>query len=472
MPICHRVLIWKDHDKNLCRGFKHPIFEMMSPIPKPAPQWIEHFGLSQSEAQAMIEGLQKGECFVRRLFEAGKVTQKAWERWAPGHFCLPVLQRTFQPSPHQQQLQERYRGIFPNSLVVLEDWDGILFLGCLAPLEDFQSPQKFQWVLVSYDQLLQLRGEPAADHSQVPPAIDDGMPQGLDLQSAANVGSNDEPLLQPLETDIPAGLVDTSILKANIQADHPSAADSLEKTAAFSLDFGSLSLEHDDSPSVVSAATNVSSPAASPHTQPMPGSQPPPIEVEHAASPPPIPNIPQPPPIPGRVVTPPPVPASSAPVRMTAPPLGGKPPIDATVSTSETERIVTEMQKHFERAMLLLFHNSELKVWHASQGWQQDKSRGTQVDLSGPSVFRIVKETKLPYHGYMVGNQINDAFFQTWAKGELPEHLTIVPVLYEKNLIGMLLGATSKERGMKIAIDSIQGLGLEAGLSLVSQAAA
>lgn len=72
----------------------------------------------------------------------------------------------------------------------------------------------------------------------------------------------------------------------------------------------------------------------------------------------------------------------------------------------------------------------------------------------------------------MVGNQINDAFFQTWAKGELPEHLTIVPVLYEKNLIGMLLGATSKERGMKIAIDSIQGLGLEAGLSLVSQAAA
>jgi transcriptional regulator with GAF, ATPase, and Fis domain len=152
--------------------------------------------------------------------------------------------------------------------------------------------------------------------------------------------------------------------------------------------------------------------------------------------------------------------------------LGGKSSIDSTISSAAIEDIVKDMNQHFERAMLLLFHNSELKVWKASDRWEQDKTRDTNIDLSIPSVFRIVKETKLPYHGHVVGNPINDAFFMTWSKGKTPEHLTIVPVLYEKNLIGMLLGATTKERASQISLERVQGLGLEAGLTLISQAAA
>jgi hypothetical protein len=142
------------------------------------------------------------------------------------------------------------------------------------------------------------------------------------------------------------------------------------------------------------------------------------------------------------------------------------------ISSQEIDHILAEMKKSCAQAMLLLFHNESLKVWRATDDWHQDKSRSDLIDLTNPSIFRVVKQTKLPYHGYVVPNLINDSFFQTWNKGDYPQHVTIVPVLYEKNLVGMLLGTATSAQAPKISLESLQALGHEAGLSLVSQAAA
>lgn len=179
--------------------------------------------------------------------------------------------------------------------------------------------------------------------------------------------------------------------------------------------------------------------------------------------PPPIP-FPTPSRAAGVVTEPPPPAALSTDVELSKTNMG--------ISSQEIDHILAEMKKTCEQAMLLLFHNDSLKVWRATDDWHQDKSRSDLIDLSSASIFRIVKQTKLPYHGYVVANPINDSFFQTWNKGKTPQHVTIVPVLYEQNLVGMLLGTASFEQAPKISLESLQALGLEAGLSLVSQAAA
>ncbi len=470
----------------------------MNHVLKKTPSWVNYFGISESEAVEILATLSKGQCLIRHLHESGKVSPIVWEKWAKNYFKLPALKVDYKASEHQRLLHERYANLFPNSIAVLEDWDGVLFLGCLAPIEGFQAPQKFQWVLVSLEQLKILRGEKSKIESIQ--HIDDGMPTGLHIAIPASDDSSEA--LAPLEPkifDAPSGVHDIAAIKDSLANDlHDSP---MEKTAAFSLDFSAIGLADDSHPdqpppiepyraertfspqSILQEETAVTATAIAPLEAEVSQEMEMPAGLSRQESlsaevPPPIPKISVgPPPIPsliqeesissvspinhGVTIGPPP-----------APPLGGKQPIDATISSEAIDTIVRDMNAHFERAMLLLFHNSELKVWKASEGWQQDKSRDTAIDLSYPSIFRIVKETKLPYHGYVVGNQINDAFFTTWTKGSVPEHLTIVPVLYEKNLIGMLLGATSQEKASQISLERIQGLGMEAGLSLVSQAAA
>lgn len=470
----------------------------MNHVLKKTPSWVNYFGISESEAAEILATLSKGQCLIRHLHESGKISPIVWEKWAKNYFKIPALKVDYKASEHQRLLHERYANLFPNSIAVLEDWDGVLFLGCLAPIEGFQAPQKFQWVLVSLEQLKMLRGEKSEIETSL--HIDDGMPTGLHIAiPESDDNSGESAPLEPKIFDAPSGVHDIAAIKNSLTNDlHDSP---MEKTAAFNLDFSAISLADElntDQPppiepyraelsfspqSILKEETAVTANAVAPldaqdsKEMEMPSgfsTQ----ESLNAEVPPPIPKLAEgPPPIPsllkedsissvspinhGVTIGPPP-----------APPLGGKQPIDATISSEAIDAIVRDMNSHFERAMLLLFHNSELKVWKASDGWQQDKTRDTAIDLTFPSIFRIVKETKLPYHGYVVGNQINDAFFTTWTKGTVPEHLTIVPVLYEKNLIGMLLGATSKQKASEISLERIQGLGLEAGLSLVSQAAA
>ena len=67
-----------------------------------------------------------------------------------------------------------------------------------------------------------------------------------------------------------------------------------------------------------------------------------------------------------------------------------------------------------------------------------------EFSLKIPSIFRVVSGTQKPYHGYVVTNDLNEAFFESWNHGQIPDHVTIVPLMDNDLVVGMLMGFGEK----------------------------
>lgn len=120
-----------------------------------------------------------------------------------------------------------------------------------------------------------------------------------------------------------------------------------------------------------------------------------------------------------------------------------------------------KLRKHFDKTMILRFENDILKPWKWDDQWKQDSQRPITIDLTEPSIFRIVKDTKFPYHGYIIPNTVNEEFFTTWNEGSFPGHVTVYPLKADGEVIGMLLAITSIKKGNLIQLDQIEEVGEE-----------
>jgi hypothetical protein len=67
-----------------------------------------------------------------------------------------------------------------------------------------------------------------------------------------------------------------------------------------------------------------------------------------------------------------------------------------------------------------------------------------EFSLKIPSIFRIVSTTQKPYHGFVSLNDLNEAFFESWNHGQIPDHVTIVPLMDHDLVVGMLMGFGEK----------------------------
>ena len=125
--------------------------------------------------------------------------------------------------------------------------------------------------------------------------------------------------------------------------------------------------------------------------------------------------------------------------------------------TQEEKNIYDDILKSsselFDQNMILLVKNAILRPWRWDKSWTKQSSTQTMIILNKPSIFQIVYKTKQKYHGYVVVNDINDAFFKTWNEGRYPEHVTILPLIKNKSIKGMLLGATSTKKGELLSLD-------------------
>ncbi len=87
---------------------------------------------------------------------------------------------------------------------------------------------------------------------------------------------------------------------------------------------------------------------------------------------------------------------------------------------------------------------------------------GTQcepINLSSPSMFRIVNTTSKPYHGSVTLNEINEKFFNEWNKKEIPSHVTIVPLMSNQKVIGMLVGFGDATANNKAILNNVEKIG-------------
>lgn len=116
--------------------------------------------------------------------------------------------------------------------------------------------------------------------------------------------------------------------------------------------------------------------------------------------------------------------------------------------------IFGEMKKNFQKSMLLLKKQDTVIPWKWDENFQSSNSnqKKNPISLKQASPFRVVERTQKSYHGYVVPNDLNDQFFADWNGGTHPDHMTIIPIIIDDQIIAMLLGIGDKSADSKTCL--------------------
>lgn len=118
-----------------------------------------------------------------------------------------------------------------------------------------------------------------------------------------------------------------------------------------------------------------------------------------------------------------------------------------------TQRIFKEMKNHYLKSMLFKKQGNALTPWKWDSEFQpQDAQIENPISLGAPSPFRIASRTLKPYHGFLVQNEISEKFFEDWNSSQVPDHLTLHPILDGDQMIGILLGIAEKGVNQKASL--------------------
>ena len=109
-----------------------------------------------------------------------KIDSAEYLKWAQSEYLLPTLtEEFFQKSP-PKELWLRHTGLWPKGSLPVAEWDGTLFVACLAPIELEQPPQPYQLVLAPPTQLFEWEQKAHERTSVVSTS-----PEGLSLDESA-----------------------------------------------------------------------------------------------------------------------------------------------------------------------------------------------------------------------------------------------------------------------------------------------
>lgn len=122
--------------------------------------------------------------------------------------------------------------------------------------------------------------------------------------------------------------------------------------------------------------------------------------------------------------------------------------------TKNLEQIITSLvaslKDDFQKIMWVdydpekktYFPKKVLGQWSPNaQSWQRP------LNTAEPGMFRISHLSSLPFHGPVSVNSVNQLFFDDWNSGEVPDHLTIYPLMKNKELcLGLFLGLGKADR--------------------------
>ncbi len=117
------------------------------------------------------------------------------------------------------------------------------------------------------------------------------------------------------------------------------------------------------------------------------------------------------------------------------------------------------VQNIFENGMILMFQGGQLRPWKwTDMMLSVHGSTVKPIQIQDASIFRIVLRTSLPYHGYVVPNPINNTYFNDFNRGKTPNHVTLVPILIERQISGIIMGLSDVEVDYKTSLNRMQQL--------------
>ena len=95
-------------------------------------------------------------------------------------------------------------------------------------------------------------------------------------------------------------------------------------------------------------------------------------------------------------------------------------------------------EKYFTGVIIFSFQNKEFRPVEWSNSME---GPATPVKTDKPSVFRMIVQSRSPYHGFIIDNEQHKQFFNPWGFEKLPKHITLIPVFNSaKNIIGAFMG--------------------------------
>ena len=444
-------------------------------------KWTEQFGIS---AETVAAWKPHGQAAVEPLFWGlanGKLPESEYYAWAQTTFELPLVTDEYFAIPADQMFWDRVRSLhaWKPDLLPLAEWEGVLLIACVEPPTNFSYSQPHRFVLASARQLQLLWSHlnPAAIHA--PPNATDA-PEGIRPETVVGSGVVD------MAADLPDGVL-VNFASAAPSADTQTATRHIpgQPAADFSMPDGfaqSFSTEPAQSnampdgfafPEGLAPKTSEAPQGIAidfdleAKTEKLPG----PLVTEQTEPAAVVPQTPPP--------TPPPTPVTP-PIVSEQSDMPFEPSISfssqtmtdinwvQTIETFNVEKCsnvdelathtLSAMTRHFNGALLFRLEGDLIKPWKYTQPFRTPSKDYGGLELSSPNIFRIVDRTRLPYHGPVLPAPENDRFFKSFLGGKSPAHVTIVPIIHKKKLIGMAMGIADDDKPYKHILPIMEGL--------------
>lgn len=444
--------------------------------------WREHF----KDRLAGLQTPEMGSELAHALRE-GLIDEDEYLDWASRATLMPVLGRSFfseqTPAP---QLLGKISYTWSEECFPVSEWDGLLIVACLEKPASFPTEHPAIFILAPLKEMCEWwpkMQEGAESGEQAEPG---GMPEGFAMPAEntpsapkldfSNLSVVQSPPTEPTPTAEPPA--------AAAQAKSPADEDTILRPAP--------STAAKSSPSILKPTAPAAGPAATDQGKPAPSVTTPAAPV--APTPAATPKVSLKPTAPAATSAAAAAPTASVTASATATaskPVASKPavadansplnddytvtraissgaesppqpmPVKTTVAPPLTtekntlasllnskpevrpaaERVLSYMRPHFDKVMMLSLTDKKDAFYPAL--WNETFVgivNIQKIPLHSASLFKIVQITEKPYHGYVVASPANESFFTTWTSGEMPAHVTCVPIFFQGVLYGAFLG--------------------------------
>lgn len=433
--------------------------------------------------------------WIYLALEKRLLTSEDYLAWAQKYYGLAVLKETFLESQFSPLLYEKFKNLFhwgPQAIPVFE-WEDVLFVACVDP---FSVPSNLNFIcrpiLASYELLNLCWGQITGINIEMPnPSeadtvidfnpLSDPQIQNEKQQNSASATHNEDTNFEydppPLEMNPPSsGHRPNALLaekKINSNFSIPEILNSRE--------LQKNSLELIDTPLDQSNETLIDSQISIPsdinYELPDGLSIDPEVKLDvkinsfqNATL-----NVTTKPPVLIKtsdnsfaqtseelIVTPPKMPPPMSPPPTISPPMPPPPPNMKAEKIDLVSPMLMELEEelklcfakayqYYRNLMVLKFKDDSAIPYRWDSSYQHPKEI-TSIDLKNPSVFKITAKTKKPFHGPVAANPTNNDFFEKWFANHQPAYLTIIPLFFESECVGLFLGAADEELERKTSL--------------------
>ncbi|NUN06042.1 MAG: hypothetical protein HUU57_09795 [Bdellovibrio sp.] len=461
--------------------------------------WFEHF---KEQLQGLTKAFESSGSPLSLLAFAlknQKIDSETYLAWATEFYKLPKLQsRFFTETPVSQEMFAKWATHYPwsSECLPVAEWDGAIIVACLHPPQDFPTNPACAFVLADYHDLVKCwdllhKKEPIRQVGATLSEVE--FPQGMELtvtsatalkKTSSFVADELRPADSESDSESPVGLFSeatTVDLKA-FNKDLPTVeTPKVPKVTSAVLEKPAIAEQTvvTEEPTAKGAAQESSDLLFLDETPPtIPAVSPDAARTFNAA------------PVAAQMPTPPPSEKTSSgvfeeqlatkPVPLTPRPTGVAKPTMNPVATGQfslekikkknssllsenIKSVFTEMKTYFEKAMVLTLDDDEtqLMAFAWDENFQSMKDTSVRFPLKTPSIFNIVASTQKPFHGYISLNEINEKFFDDWNQNNIPDHVTIVPILAGEKLVGMLMGLGEKSAYNRASLQLAERLSVD-----------